>query len=56
VYKLSLCVSAPSAARISLKMRVNLTEGFDGPPFKADKEAVRHDRAALSLCDRTRAP
>jgi hypothetical protein len=38
-------------------MRVNLTGGVSmNSPFESDKEAVKHERAVSSLCDRTGAP
>jgi Protein of unknown function (DUF3562) len=38
-------------------VRVNLTGMISMKPlFESDKEAVRHERAVTSLCDRTGAP
>lgn len=45
------------AAGLSLNTRVNFTVGvLMSSLFEAGKEAIRHERAMSSLCDRTGAP
>ena len=56
VYRRSLCVSADRRAA-GLLTRVSISRGVSmSPLFEPDKDAVKHERAVTSLCDRTGAP